>query len=258
MTPTRRWLVIGAVAALVVLAAGWLLVVKPQKSKVSDINTQTAQQNSTNALLLTQISSLQSEQKELPQQQLALQKFSTEVPDTAGEPTLIRQLTTAAQRSDVELVSIAPGTAAELTSSAAATSTTSTLGAAAPSAATLYDLPVSLSIIGSYANVESFFNAVEHLARATLITSFTICPEVSAGVGTGCTGPAEPTNKVAPPGSVGATLAADVFYSPLDATTAPTSTTQTLTPATTATTPATGAPDVTGPSTTGAAAGTTS
>jgi Tfp pilus assembly protein PilO len=252
-------LVIGAVAAVVVLLAGWVLVVKPQKSKVSDLNDQTAQQNSANSLLLTQISSLQSEQKELPQQQLALQKFSTEVPDTPAEPTLIRQLTTAAQRSDVELVAITPGTATALAASGAASaSTTSTLGAAPATTSPLYELPVALSIIGSYANIESFFNSIEHLARATLITTFSVCPEVSAGVGTPCQGPAEPANKVAPPGSVGVAVSADVFYSPIDVTTTSTSTTQTLTTPTTAATTSATTPDVTGPSTTGAAAGTTS
>jgi Tfp pilus assembly protein PilO len=259
MSPTRRWVVIGAVVAVLVLVVGWLLVVKPEQSKVSTINEQTTEQNSSNALLLTQISALQAEQKELPQQQLALQKFSTEVPDSTAEPTLVRQLTTAAQRSDVELVTISPGTPVPLTGAASAT----TLGAAPTAAGTLYQLPVSLGIIGSYANVESFFNAIEHLARATIITGFTICPETSSGVGNACQGPAEPSNKVAPPGSVGVSVTAAVFYTPPAALTAPTTTDQTLTapattPTTAATTPATGAPDVTGPSTTGAAAGATS
>ncbi|HWA66088.1 MAG TPA: type 4a pilus biogenesis protein PilO [Mycobacteriales bacterium] len=258
MTPTRRWLVIGVVTALVVLLAGWVLVVKPQKSKVSDLNAQTATQVSANNLLLTQISALQSEQKELPQQQLALQKFSTEIPDSTAEPTLVRQLTAAAQHADVELVSIAPGSVAPVSATAAAT-TSSTLGSAAPAAAgSLDELPVALSVIGSYANVESFFNAIEHLPRAMLVTSFSVCPEVSSGVGTPCQGPAEPANKVAPPGSVGVALSGDVFFTP---TTTPTSTSTTETLATPPSTPATtaaGAPDVTGPSTTGAAAGTTS
>jgi Tfp pilus assembly protein PilO len=258
VTPTRRWLVIGVVTAVVVLLAGWVLVVKPQKSKVTDLNDQAASQVSANNLLLTQIAALQSEQKELPQQQLALQKFSTEVPDSTAEPTFVRQITMAAQRSDVELVSITPGAAAAV--SAAAPTGSSTLGSSSPaSSGTLYQLPVALSIIGSYANVESFFNAVEHLPRAMLVTSFTVCPEVSSGVGTSCQGPAEPANKVAPPGSVGVSLSASVFYTPPADTTTSTSTTQTLTtPSNTAATPAAGAPDVTGPSTTGAAAGTTS
>jgi Tfp pilus assembly protein PilO len=262
MTPTRRWLVIGVVAAIVVLAAGWLLVVKPQKGKVSDLNAQAATQVSANDLLLTQISALQSEQKELPQQQLTLQKFSTEIPNSTAEPTFVRQITTAAQRSDVELVSIAPGTPAPVSATAATGS--STLSSAAPAAAdgTLYQLPIQLGIIGSYANAESFFNALEHLPRATLVLTFTVCPEQSAGVGTPCQGVAEPTNKVAPPGSISVALSGAIFYTPPADETTTSSTGQSLVaPATTpapVTTPATGTPDVTGPSTTGAAAGTTS
>ena len=268
MSATRRWVTIAAIAALVVLAASYFLAVKPEKAKVTDLNTQTAQQNSANSLLLTQISALQSEQKELPQQQLALQKFSTEVPDSAAEPTLIRQLTLASQRAGVELVSITPGTPTAL--SAAAPGSASTLGSApVASASTLYEMTVSLAIVGSYANVEAFFNAVEHLPRAMLVTTFSICPEVTSGLGGGCAAPALPSNKVPLPSDVGATLSAAVFFSPpAGDTTATTSTTQTLTtpggtvtgttPATTSTAPAGSPPDVTGPSTTGAAAGQTS
>jgi Tfp pilus assembly protein PilO len=246
--------VFAALAAVVVLAAGWLLVVKPQKSKVTTLNNQTDAQNATNAQLLTQITALQSDQKALPQQQLALQKFSTEVPDTAAEPTLIRQLTTTAHQAGVDLISITPGTAAAVSASAPAA--TSTLGAAPAPSQSLYQLTVSLAIVGSYANVESFFSAVEKLPRAMLVTAFTLCPEVNAGLGTGCTGPSEPSNKVAPPNSVGATLSTSVFFTPTT-TTASTSTTQTLT--TPATAPAVGTTPAPSPSdTTGTTTATTS
>ena len=76
MTMTRRWAIGTAIAAVVILAAGWFLLVKPQKAKVSDLHTQTASQEQQNQLLLTQISALQAEQKELPKQQQILQKFA--------------------------------------------------------------------------------------------------------------------------------------------------------------------------------------
>lgn len=266
MTATRRWVMIAAIAALVVLAAGYLLVVKPEKSKATDLNTQTEQQNSANSLLLTQISALQSEQKDLPQQQLALQKFTTEVPDSPAEPTLIRQLTLTAQHAGVELVSITPGAPTALSAAASAGTSTLTTTAATP-AATLYQMTLALAVVGSYANVEAFFNGIEHMPRAMLVTTFSVCPEVSSGLGGGCSGAALPSNKVPLPSDVGVTLTASVFYAPTDTTTAPPSTTQTLTtpggttgtaPTTASTAPAGSPPDVTGPSTTGAAAGQTS
>jgi Tfp pilus assembly protein PilO len=258
MSITRRWVLLAAVAAVVVLAAGWLLLVKPQQSKVSKLHTETTQQNQANQLLLTQIAALQSEQKQLPQQQLALQKFSTEVPDSVSEPTLIRQLTTAAQHSGVELVSITPGAAAPL----AAAAGSSTLAAPAPTttgaapAASLYQLPVSLAIVGSYANVEAFFSSLERLPRATLVTGFTVCPENTSFGAAACSPVTEPTNKVPPPGSVGATLSATVFYTP-DVTTATATSSQSLSQQPASTTAAGTTTGVTGPSTTGAAAGAT-
>lgn len=243
MTVTRRWVVFTAVAVVLVLALGWLLVAKPQKSKVSSLNDQTTSQDQANALLLTQIQSLESEQKELPQQQLRLQSFSTEVPDDVDEPTLLRQLSNVTRSTGVNLVSITPGTAAAVGASSSSTVASPT------SASTLYELPVSLSALGSYANAEAFISALERLPRAMLIGSLNVCP-VQVSVGSGCSAPQAPGNYVPPPNAVGVTLSAYVFYAPGtdDATSPASGGTQSLT--TPATTPAT--PDVTASSTPGA------
>lgn len=238
MSASRRWVVLAAVAAVLVLAVGWLLVVKPQNSKVSDLHTQTDAANAQNAQLLTQISALQSEQSQLPQEQLALQKFSTEIPDSAAEPTLVRQFTSAARTAGVDLVSISPGTATAVTAAAPA-ATGQTLSTAPASTEALDQLPISLAVVGSYANVEAFFNVLEKLPRALIVTQFTVCPEGTSTIGSPCSAPGEPGNKVPPPNSVGASLSTTVFFTP--PTTAPAATgTQTL--ATAPTTPSTTAP----------------
>ena len=111
MTKTRQWTVFTAIAVVVVLLAGWFLLVKPQSTKASNLRTQATTQQQSNALLQTQIAALQAEQRQLPQQQQALQKFATQVPSDAAEPAIIRQLSAAANGSGVDLVSMTPGAA---------------------------------------------------------------------------------------------------------------------------------------------------
>jgi Tfp pilus assembly protein PilO len=179
MTRQRRWVVIAAVAVVVILAGGWFLLVKSEKSKVTDLNAQRDAQLATNQSLLTQITALQAQQKQLPQQQLILEKFSTLVPETAAEPTLIRQLTAAAKSAGIDLTTITPGSPAQMGASAQASQT---LGAApTASAGTLYGLPLALNVSGSYANIESFLNALERLPRALVVSKFSLTPTTTEG-----------------------------------------------------------------------------
>jgi Tfp pilus assembly protein PilO len=229
MTKTRQWTVATVVAVLLVFAAGWLLLVKPQRSHAADLRSQAVSQQQANQLLQTQIASLLQEQKSLPEQQRILQKFTTQVPDNADEPGLIRQFSAAANGSGVDLVSLTPGTSTVL-SGAAAAGTTLTTPPAAAATAQLTELPVALAISGSYANIESFFQAVEKLPRATLVTGWTLGSATTTGSAP-TTGTASSSADV-PAGTLSGTLSANVFFS------APAATTTT----TPGTTPATAAP----------------
>jgi Tfp pilus assembly protein PilO len=230
MSKTRQWVTITAVVVIVILAGGYLLLVKSQKSKVSDLKAQTDSQLQQNQILLTQISSLQSLAKQLPAQQQALAKFSTLIPDDAQEPTLIRQLSTAARGAGVDLLSISPGAGTAVSTTPAAGVQSLGATSAATSPLKLYSMSIGLSITGSYANVESFFQSLEKLPRALVIGNFSVSPTL---LGTGGNG-------------VSVTLSTKVFYTPATAsadTTAPAP--ESLTPTTAATTPVPG--DTTAP-----------
>jgi Tfp pilus assembly protein PilO len=235
MTKTRQWTVFTAIAVILVLLAGYFLLVKPQSTKASTLRSEATSQQQSNALIQTQIASLQSEQAQLPEQQKQLEKFATQVPADASEPAVIRQLSAAANGSGVNLVSITPGTSGAV----AATGTTpgSTSLTPVPSAAgQLIQLPVTLGILGSYANVESFFQSLEALPRALLVTGWSLCPAGGASGGSSavsCTAPAAPSNFVMPTGELGGTVSAVVFYAPPVGTATPTGS---VAPATTATT----------------------
>jgi Tfp pilus assembly protein PilO len=275
MTKMRQWSILTVVAVIIVFAAGWFLLVKPQKSKASDLRSQAATQQQQNAVLQSQIAALQSEEKSLPEQQAALRKFSTQVPDNAAEPTVIRQLSAAAAGAGVNLVSMTPGTAAPAVSTATAATpapTDTTAATPAPGSTSLtgattapgglMQLPISIGITGTFPNVESFFQSLETLPRALLVSSWSLCPigttpgassSTSSGTGASCTPPSVPTDKVPTTGSLGGTLSATIFYAPPVGSVAPSTTT--TTPGTTPTTAATPAP--TASAATPAATGTT-
>jgi Tfp pilus assembly protein PilO len=181
MSRTRRWSIGAALVGLVILAAGCFLLVKPQKAKVTDLHAQTAQQQMTNQQLVTKIQALEAQAKNNAQEQRILEKIATQIPDTADEPSLIRALSQAAKGSGVDLVSITPAAATALSAS---TPTSQTLGGASTTGGALYSLPLALSVTGVYANMESFFSALEHLPRAFRVTSFKFAP-ASTGASSG-------------------------------------------------------------------------
>jgi Tfp pilus assembly protein PilO len=261
MTKMRQWTVLTAVAVLIIFAGGWLLLVKPQHSQVSSLKVQAAGQLQSNQLLLQQIAARQAQQKQLPHEQAQLQKLSTQVPTIPDEPGIIRSLSSSADGAGVNLLSLTPGAVVSVTA------TTSTGGAATtlPSASSgqLVVLPFTMAVIGSYSNLESYFQLLEKLPRALLVTGWSMCPEVpGAGAATACSAPTVPQGVSIPEGTLGSTISGEVFFSPttstvaaggvatLPGTTAPTTSTTTTTPATTPASPAataTPAPTATAP-----------
>lgn len=219
MSTTRRWGIGAAIAALVILAAGWFLLVKPQKSKVNDLHQQAAAQQATNQQLTTKIAALQAEAKNHAQEQRILDKFATQIPDTAGEPSLIRALSQAAKGSGVDLVKIAP---AEATAAGGSSAASGTIGAA-PTAGALYALPMQLTVTGVYANLESFFSAIEHLPRAFLVSDFKMGPATDDQTGD------------LPANALQATIDTSVFFS-TPSTTTGTATSSTAAPGASSTT----------------------
>jgi Tfp pilus assembly protein PilO len=231
MTKMRQWTLMTAIAVLVVLAGGWLLLVKPQRSNISSVKSQASTQLQANQVLQQEIAARQALKSTLASEQAKLQKLSVQVPAVPDEPGVIRQAQSSASGAGVNLLSITPGPVSTVSTSAA---TGTTLGATA--GATLMQLPVTLTVIGTYANMESYFQLLDKLPRAVLITGFTLCPVDNGGT-SGCSAPTPPAGTVIPSGGLGATITAEVFYSPVAA--ASPTTTTTLPGATTPSTAAT-------------------
>jgi len=195
-----------AVACLAILAAGWFLVVKPQRSHAASLRTQTSSVQSSNVQLQSQVNQLRQQQKDLPAQQKLLAQIATKIPDNPALPALIRQLSAAAEGAGVDLVSLAPGTPTMATSTAAVASSP------------LASIPLTVQVHGSYFNVVQFFSAVEGLSRAMLVTGFSLVPGAD---------PAAPATSSTTPDGLNASITAQVFESPQVAPAATTPTTPT-------------------------------
>src|SRR3954452_14578662 len=205
MNKMRQWSMLTAAAVVVVFVAGWFLAVSPQRHHAADLRAKTATQESANASIRSQVAQLELQKKGLPAQQRLLAKFATQIPDNPELPTLIRQLSAAADAAGIDLVSMSPSTP----SATAPAGTTAT----AASSAALSQISVQLNVKGSYFNLESWFAAIEKLPRAMKVTQWSLTPNVGAGQG-GSSGSSTATGSQDPPGTMTATMTATVYESP--------------------------------------------
>src|SRR5579884_204201 len=115
MTKTRQWGIFTAVAALVVLAAGWFLLVSPQRSSAKQTQDQTSGVQQQTAQLQAQLSTLLAQKRDLPAMQRQLARIALQIPADPAEPTLIRELQGAAHTAGVDLSGLTPTTPTQVT-----------------------------------------------------------------------------------------------------------------------------------------------
>src|SRR5690349_18470511 len=104
----RRWIALTAVASLVVLVAGWFLLVQPKRSQVKSLKADAASADSHNQQLQTQLAMLKAQAKNITAQNAALAAAQKKIPTTTDLPGLLRQLQAAADVADVEITQLAP------------------------------------------------------------------------------------------------------------------------------------------------------
>jgi type IV pilus assembly protein PilO len=191
MTKSKQWTIGAALAVLLVLAAGFLLLVQPQRSEAASLQEQTAQQEAAADALRTKLNQLKVQEQDLPRQQAKLEEIRSRLPDTPALPSLIRSLTDAAEASGAELTTLAPSAPVEVAStsgSATAVKPQAAVDAAAGSAAAaapaqaqaqsvLKQIPLSIEVTGSYATLTAFVTQLEGLQRSMLVTGVNIAAE---------------------------------------------------------------------------------
>ena len=173
MDKLKQWVALAVLGVLVVLAAGWFLLISPKRSEAADIALQASDKQSSNAVLRTKLALLKSQAKGLPAQQAKLAVVAAKIPDNPALPALIRALDAAAASTDVELVSLSPSPPTAVAAPVAAP----VAGAARAAAAnTLQQVALSLNVAGGYFQVEQFLNRLENLQRAFKVNGFSLAP----------------------------------------------------------------------------------
>ena len=188
MTRIQQWIAGTVVAVIVIGAAGWFVAIAPQSHKASNLVAQAVTQEQTNLTLRSTLTRLNTQMTKVPAEQAEVAAIAQKIPADPGLPSYVRNLTAAAAKSGVELVSIAPGVPATVVVPAAvvapapAASAAATPAAAAPAApaaapaATLQAISVGVVAQGGYYQLEEFTKALEALNRSTVLTAVSIAP----------------------------------------------------------------------------------
>jgi len=205
----NTWIGATAVGALVILVASWFLLISPKLGEASDVRAQVDQTNQSNELLSLKVAQLAAQSAKLPEMKEELAALRVEIPTSAQISEFLRQVDTIAASASVVVTATSPGTpelmvpeqaapsapqegalnpdgtpaepTAEPTAEPSETPSAEPSSSAAPGdvAAALIppgmvDVPVSLSVIGTYTNTVAFLDALQQqIPRLYLVTGIT-------------------------------------------------------------------------------------
>lgn len=156
MTGRDRMVLIGVIV-VVLLGAGWMLGVSPERQKAAQLDTQVAEAQAQLASAESKVSSARAAQSQYSTAYASLVSLGKAVPPSDEVPALIEELANASDRKRVDFSSIA--------SSSSGSSGTSTSAAAATTAAAGFtDLPFSFTFEGSYFDLEHLFSQLTDFA----------------------------------------------------------------------------------------------
>jgi len=161
-----KWYAAAAIASVLVLLAGWFLLVSPQNATAADLSTQADSQAQTNAQTEVKIAALKAQYKNLPTLQRQFAIAQTHLPPTPQLPALLRQLSAAAKSAGVTLDSVSPAAPTPLDTTG--TNAVSSTGAAA--AGQVNVIPVTITVEGPFANTRLFLADLEAMPRSVLVT----------------------------------------------------------------------------------------
>jgi Tfp pilus assembly protein PilO len=178
MTKLKQLWLITAMGSVAVLALGWFLLVTPKAGEAAAVRAETETQLAANQQLQSKINMLTKQKKELPRLQGELDKFARLIPNNPALPALVRALSDAAEKTDVDLVSVSPGSPALAAGAAQGTVATTSSGLA------LAQIPVSIKVAGKYSQISQFVAEVEGLQRAFMVNGLKIGPGVRVGPAT--------------------------------------------------------------------------
>ena len=168
MTETRKWTLGAVLVAVLILVAGWFLLISPKRADVAELQTQTEAQLDENSSLQTEIAVLKEQNKDLPEKQAELAALQTKIPQAPDLAGYVRELQDLGRQSGVAFTSLTPAAPVSIGDTAAAVQ-----GAALPPEA-LAAINVDMVVTGGYFEITKFMNELETSARYTLVSGYTI------------------------------------------------------------------------------------
>jgi Tfp pilus assembly protein PilO len=159
MTNRDRMVVIG-LSVLAILAAGWILVVSPERQQASQLQAQVASAQSELSSAEGKLASARTAQSQYATAYSSIVDLGKAVPPTAEVPSLIFQLSQASGQKDVEFSSITTGTGPSANATSAASQ------AASAAAASFTAMPFTFIFNGSFFNIERFFRRIDSFATS--------------------------------------------------------------------------------------------
>ena len=163
--------VVGALALLLIAAAGWMLVIGPKNDALAQVREQTQPARDQTDLLTLQLATLRKQAKELDTTRETARALARKFPPTADQPGLFQQVTGAATAAGIPPRNVT-----------ALTPTPPTVGGADPAAgvqpesgpAQLARQTVTVSVTGGYTETEELLENLEEMPRAYLVSSVTL------------------------------------------------------------------------------------
>jgi hypothetical protein len=184
----RAWLGGGAVAAVLIAAVSWFMVISPERSSTASLGTETNDAQLQNTLTQAKVTKLRLEAANVGKLQARLASALQALPKASGLPAFTRQLSAQAAATHVAVTSIsigaittanADGTA--MRPGAAPATTTPGTTAAATAAGSVFAIPVTVVSSGSFTHELAFLTAIQTLGpRRALVTSTQFAPGTGA------------------------------------------------------------------------------
>lgn len=190
MGKTRQgWLLTGLVI-MALLGAGYFFAVKPQASKVKQVESETATKVEANNQVRGQIALLETQKIGVIAQVNRLRQIDVLLPSNPALPRLVRSVSKITATTGVDLTSMAPGTLVAVSAAAAQQVVAKEEPVAgssgedkpvrvrrAPAAAGLSAMPVTMTFSGDFARVQLFLAGLEKsLDRAFVVDTLTVTP----------------------------------------------------------------------------------
>ena len=159
--------------SVLILVAGWFLLIAPQRAEVSTLEAQAQSQDNANSASETELAVLKQQNKDLPEKQAELAALQTKIPESPDLPTYIREMQDIGRQAGVEFTSLAPATPVTVGGVAGPT------GGLVPEQ--LAALNVDMVVTGDYFQITKFMNDLETAKRYTLVSGYDITTEESDG-----------------------------------------------------------------------------